>query len=285
MAKQKKRKTIKPPGKCIFCNGTGLSKEHIWSDWLKKYLKQDSSSQQLITDLFLDHTTKTAYIREVRKDFQGTMNQRKVRKVCEKCNNGWMRKTVDDSLTFVKSMIHGEPVSLNRHSQVALSAWIAISTVMAEFTDHPEKVIIPAADRKTIMETSAPPDLWTIYIGKYSGTKWGGPIWHDHRVTGYFSENNLGLLPPGPLTFSTPGIKKGQLTTYALGFLIIQACSVVDDEEKVLGFRKFPRHDALLQIWPIRSDIVNWPCAAVIRDPDLDALFSSFRESLPSGEG
>jgi len=33
MTKRTKR-LVKPHGRCIFCGGTGLSKEHIWSDWL-----------------------------------------------------------------------------------------------------------------------------------------------------------------------------------------------------------------------------------------------------------
>src|SRR5262249_12745786 len=30
-----------PPGKCIFCGGGGLSKEHVWSEWTHTYIGPD----------------------------------------------------------------------------------------------------------------------------------------------------------------------------------------------------------------------------------------------------
>src|SRR6266566_295420 len=31
----------KPQGRCIFCGRTGLTKEHIWADWLKKFIPKN----------------------------------------------------------------------------------------------------------------------------------------------------------------------------------------------------------------------------------------------------
>ena len=37
---------IKKPGRCIFCNGRGLSKEHMWPDWLKAYIPRPTSTSR-----------------------------------------------------------------------------------------------------------------------------------------------------------------------------------------------------------------------------------------------
>ena len=36
-------KPVESQGRCIFCGGTGLSKEHIWSDWLKSLIPRNDA--------------------------------------------------------------------------------------------------------------------------------------------------------------------------------------------------------------------------------------------------
>ena len=36
-------KKSKAQGKCIFCGGEGLTKEHVWPNWIKSVLPRDST--------------------------------------------------------------------------------------------------------------------------------------------------------------------------------------------------------------------------------------------------
>jgi hypothetical protein len=94
MAKKKQ----KPPGKCIFCGRTGLSKEHIWSDWLKTLIARRDMHAQGSEAFEFDRTTNEFRVTRpmTTESKQGCMTQRKIRKVCEShCNNGWMSRAVE----------------------------------------------------------------------------------------------------------------------------------------------------------------------------------------------
>jgi hypothetical protein len=75
--------------KCIFWDGpkhcTKLSGEHIWADWLKKYIPKDMvnhTSAQIRK--YADREEQTV------KTHGGDLRSRKMRVVCEDCNTGWM---------------------------------------------------------------------------------------------------------------------------------------------------------------------------------------------------
>jgi hypothetical protein len=121
------------PRRCIFCGGTGLSKEHIWSDWLGKIIpRSDDHSQSIIRDV--PGPDRIRIVEPFLYSHQGSMNSRKLRNVCKKCNNGWMSAIVNRAKPSAE-MIRD------------LAAWISLSSVMAEFTDL-RTAVIPATDRK-----------------------------------------------------------------------------------------------------------------------------------------
>ena len=82
----------KTPGRCAFCGATGMSKEHIWSDWLKEVLPPTSShhSQTRTTTAFVGNVA--LLIPSMPTQHRGAVTQRKIRKFCDICNNGWMRR-------------------------------------------------------------------------------------------------------------------------------------------------------------------------------------------------
>lgn len=44
--------------RCIFCGGTPLSKEHIWSEWLHDYLPSSSDTQREYEIIRAGHSIK-----------------------------------------------------------------------------------------------------------------------------------------------------------------------------------------------------------------------------------
>jgi hypothetical protein len=77
----------KPQKRCIFCGAAGMSREHIWGNWLKKYvaatMPKHSSSVHVVnppgeSDFFKVWTRSGDPLRS------------NVRVVCVNCNNTWL---------------------------------------------------------------------------------------------------------------------------------------------------------------------------------------------------
>jgi hypothetical protein len=248
-----------------------MTKEHIWSDWLKNELDQPPYTRQII---FSDFDSPGRATIEENKSIPSRMNQRKVRKVCTNCNNGWMGRIVNGSKPFATTMIRGYETILNEQSQTELAAWIALSTIMAEYTVPSHRMAITGDERKYVMDNLAPPTAWTIRIGKYKGRAWR-PIVHYHCAWGMQDDS------PGPSADRIARIQKCQVTTYSLNFLIIQVFSVDDgDMSFIERFRAFPVPLAMVQIWPLQSQIVKWPHFGAVGDAELRGLSVGFRDSL-----
>src|SRR5437016_6546602 len=104
------KKTKKVPGRCVFCDGTGLTKEHIWSDWLKDVIPP--TEDHVNTDIVIhpDHNARVALVTPSQRKRQGGLNTRKMRNVCGGCNGGWMKTIVDRAKPFAEWMIQNLPV-------------------------------------------------------------------------------------------------------------------------------------------------------------------------------
>jgi hypothetical protein len=271
MAKRKP----KPQGKCIFCDGIGSSKEHVWSDWLKDIMPGPTAKKHVHwgyrTNYESNPPTKYSNVKN------GDMNQRKVRKVCKKCNNGWMGGIVEAAKPIATAMILDQETNIDRKSQTDLSAWIALATIMAEFNDPPTAAI-PVQDRQRLLENHCPPDHWSIYIGRYSGKEWF-PIRHRH-IGG-----NWHFMVPGQSPAYTSDNHGLQLTTYTLGGFLVHVFSTTDPDMRQ-RFDAWPHHPSLFQLWPLRESLFspsqlsfNWPLTDYVGDSDVESLSNDFYDS------
>jgi hypothetical protein len=163
------RRSIRPQGRCVFCGGTGLSKEHVIAEWLKRTLP-DVPDHTLIGLNFTFDPAAT-FVHDSTRSRQGGFHQRKVRNVCTKCNNGWMSGIVERAKDFVEPLVRNQAVHLHQQGQRDLATWIALTCIMAEFTGE-GTAAIPPEDRQFIRSNEEPPPHWIIYVGRYGGTTW-----------------------------------------------------------------------------------------------------------------
>jgi hypothetical protein len=261
----------------VFCNKTGLtkktglSKEHIWSKWLKTAIPSTPiHHQHTIYDRF-DYSTKTIYRSPMLKTRQGSLNQRNTRNVCGRCNNGWMSTIVDRAKPFAELMIQDKPTKLDSQAQADLAAWIALTTVMYEFTDV-KTAVITQAERDVIRTSGRPPASWIISIGRYSGKNWY-PIRCRHHGAAFYSAS------PGPSTINRPPPDTLQVTTMAIGTLLINVFSS-SSGDMLLAYRRFLATKSLVQLWPITSDSLDWPTGSTFADAFVDALANEFCGSI-----
>lgn len=270
-------KKVKGAGKCIFCGGPRMSKEHIWSDWLTKRgaIPSQSSHNQLSTLLKFDPNTSKAQLdigELISKE--GPLIQRKIRRVCVPCNSGWMRDIVNAAIPYAEKAVTGQFLLLDERSQLSLSAWISICCVMAEFTDEKTRVI-PHEHLKHIKNEGLPPFSWRIFIGQYDGIEWSPARYRHHSVKGQEVDLQTLSIPNNEIT-------SWQISTYTLGKLAVQIASFssyLDLDHFDCDFKP----DNMCQIWPITADQVL-TALPEITDVDLAILSDAFYTSqLTSG--
>jgi hypothetical protein len=118
----------KAPKLCIFCGKPGVTKEHVWPDWLLKYIPKDGVNHASLSETH--HRTHVE--REVRKHagapYSGTL-----RIVCGSCNNGWMSVLQNDAKPILLPLVLGEERTLFRKHQALLAAWMAMFAMVTEF--------------------------------------------------------------------------------------------------------------------------------------------------------
>ncbi len=207
-----KRANLRPPGRCIFCGNLGLTREHMWADWLRDYIPRMMPDHTIgSTTIFPTHQKHTV------KRRIGDPHSRRIKCVCRKCNNEWMSGLQERAKPYLVPMLKGRATKLGRNAQTALSAGMAVIVAVSEDVD-PEMVAISQSDRSRIFSTFKPPSRWRIFIGAHRRETYG---LYTHNVMTLGTEEEFERLA-GEL----PETANTQTTTMCLGeHLVIHVMS------------------------------------------------------------
>ena len=94
--------------KCVFCNSSEKSKEHIFAQWMRDYFEEKDFTNVLHLETPEDNlldSLKSGLSKGTESSYGYTTN-----KVCENCNTGWMSQLEEK----VKSIITESPIKLKR---------------------------------------------------------------------------------------------------------------------------------------------------------------------------
>lgn len=271
-----KKKTSEPT-KCIFCGKSGLTKEHIFSDWLKDILprrEKDKHIDVLNEGALVSTPTSLDQILNNEKDIKyqnGAANSKTVKVVCgsrgrtdaKYCNDGWMSRLDEKAKPILRSLVNGEKVEITTDSQAALAAWAAKSTITAEFL-RPNEVAISESDRHHLMTNLEPSSQWKILIAPYHGALW---------YTGYH-HFPIRLGPAGDVQ---TGPKNTQNTLFGLGRLLIYVVTFPHNfsfQPEGPGFQSFR------QIWPLTGRVISWPTERFVDDVAAWKVAGSLSKAL-----
>ncbi len=97
------------PSLCIFCGGRPLTREHIWPDWFRAYLPRTRSSYHSGRIVLNDDNTRT----HSSKKMSGDPKSRKLRIVCNKCNNEWMSDLQNATKPILIPLLHRQQITLS----------------------------------------------------------------------------------------------------------------------------------------------------------------------------
>jgi len=246
---------------CIYCGARSkITREHIWADWLKAYIKKDKTS----------YTHRVAvihpsHIDESIKKIDGDPRSRRVKAVCSVCNSGWMSALQTRAKRNVISLASGSPTFLDRADQTALAAWVGMAVMAAEFST-PDKVAISQDDRQHLRLHRELPSNWRVWIAHYVRGDWKGYM--AHNVMNLTAEH---VPEADPEPFSMPNT---QTTTFVVGELFIPAISSVHNGVAHDFNHRADGSDCLIQIWPA-SDAAMYPYGT-ITDMQADRITDEF---------
>jgi hypothetical protein len=213
---------------CGFCGKPGMTKEHLWSDWMRKViLESRAAGGQKLFEAEIERGGEA-------KRYKNPTLEQMVGMPCDRCNSGWMSALENGIKDFMRPMIfRGERVLLSRERQVALSRWAIKTAMVYEFTSAREEgKYFSDAERLAFKERFELPENVWVWTGRYDGIR---PM---HAV--------LRRAPKGPqapimhsLTFSAklPGAAGVRLS--CVGWGPLASCSRDKDGEVAPGVAGF----------------------------------------------
>jgi len=174
----------------ILLGSRNLSKQHVIPDVLCNILpRKHESHQQWLTRFDLD-SPGTIVIKPSTRDHQGHLGVKKLRRVCEKCNNTWLSGSEQRAFALLKPAILGKDYSFDADSSADLALTLATMAVMIDLTDL-ETSAISQAERSFIFENRRPPANWFIYIGKTHEEEWLTRYRHHGANLEYVEESKV----------------------------------------------------------------------------------------------
>jgi hypothetical protein len=152
-------------GRCIFCGGRGLTKEHIWPKWLRGVLDPSIATPR--------HFYSTSGFGR-RRSFMhrtGNIESRSLRIVCERCNTGWMSRLQNNAKNRVLPLILGQHISLTEADHKILAAWSMMFTMIIEFLD-PTTLATTLRERMEFSRIPVPNNNWMVWFGLADDFPW-----------------------------------------------------------------------------------------------------------------
>lgn len=239
---------------CVFCGSDEpLTKEHLWSDWIRNMLS--------------DRSEATAHTRDV----AGSIDSWKappftavVRCVCGPCNHGWMSAIENEVKPYLKPMIQGRQRILGTKAQAALAKWIFLKVLMFDQWRKDDRVV-PREHYASFYVEREPPPRARVMTAAYEG---GTSI-------GRYSDVTLDLTPPGA-TRPLPDLD-AYLATITIHHAVLQVFGHRSGQE--LDFtRPANLAAAVTRIWPPRMPVA-WPPNRTILDHEWLLRFEKADES------
>lgn len=217
---------------CIFCPNEANSNEDMFPCWTLRYVKTGQPLQRQVGNAPVTVTEE----QEVR-----------IPCVCETCNNGWMSRLETKVQKYMKPMIDGDPMSLDRDYQKGLAEWTVKTAMVSDAIDQHPRFFTDAECHAFKHDRTMPHGI-EVVAGRFTGRS---------RDAGG-SDFTL-VIPPDNKT-----VVRGHAFTVMVGHLVMQAISMhlepeFYDRGVKMECNPGPWDTALIQIWPKIHERVEWP--------------------------
>ena len=228
---------MKLPKKCIFCGTQGnISKEHFWPEWLAPYISEANASRHISVLQGAEGKDPQQLHRHSERD--GSVLTKKIRAVCENCNNGWMSQLESAAKPTLIALINRSNLTLSSKDAQTLALWVSVKTIVGEYTNENTALTI-FNDRQLLGTLNTIPKYFRIFIGYHSLETQAAYLRHSTTV----STDVAGPNPPLPNSIT----RNIQTTCFLVGPLIFYAIAA-----RVQGFNIATLNPSIkmIQLWP-----------------------------------
>jgi hypothetical protein len=247
------------PGKCIFCGGKGLTKEHVFPAWMRPLLQgyveasevPNYSQMQTFGGLSVPGTPTSRGWNN-----QGYIFNKRLRVVCRSCNNGWMSQQEKETKSLLTAMIEGRSASLGYDEQCRLALWCALRAGIFE-RDDPERAAITPHQYRYIYEHRTLPDGWKVFAASYGGLEWAVRMFHLGGKVLNIADQSMPSVPNTHLT----AMGMGKIVCAVVGSTATNAPHVIAQLSPI----------RMQQIWPFEQSL-GWPSLPEVDDNTLDHI-------------
>jgi hypothetical protein len=257
--------------KCLYCHGGPISREHVFADWLRRFIPNEMPRHnRLVAVAHLDRTDFEIKRRE------GDLHSWKVKCACRRCNGGWMSVLQERAKIVVTPLILGESATLDAQHQRTLSAWVAMAVIAGDAAGR-YGCAISQGDRDYVYRNHVAPFSWSIWLGRRAPTP---PVLWSRRPFAVIKEAGG----------RTPGLDRpdynSQTVTFAIGALFVHA--IIMAAPLFIDRWRAPTRIAgkLRQIAPAQGGDIVWPPAPLeeaeaewVRASLFDAIMEAARRA------
>jgi hypothetical protein len=229
-----------------------LTREHVYSNWTRRFVPRTMKTFRSLRATA--HADRTDFVLVNRP---GDVRDWQVLCVCAACNNGWMRRQIDDrARPIMIPLIKGEPVRLSPDQQRIIATWAAMKAMVAEYGES-ECVTTHHAQRRYLMKHHLPPkNGWSIWIAHYRRAN-APMLWLASPF----------LVLPDHLAARRPDRRatyyNGHASTQVIGELVIHV--IRSPHPRLARMFRFhlPRRQAIFRIWPPTVYGLGWPAGTI----------------------
>lgn len=130
------------------------------------------------------------------RDYQGSITNRRLKRVCRTCNNGWMSNEEMVARYAVTLIITGQPQHLTRELRYALRRWITMKLMVLDTMRDGEQAFTEP-ERREFYARPDIPDALSIWLLRCGEAGWGSLFWSHAQSLTAVPENTLAeAMPP-----------------------------------------------------------------------------------------
>ncbi len=244
--------TLRP---CIFCGRhDGLSKEHIWPEWMAAYLPIAAPNAH-VSEVH-SGIPKQPSVLQRRSERPGPVHTKKVRAVCRRCNNGWMSELEARAKLPLLRILTSQDLKIVSEQSSTLATWAVLKAIVGEHAS--EDHLTPYEDRSRLRVELAIPPYFRVFAAKHTSTTKAAYLRHSAT---------LSLSLKGPVPSLPKGINRNiQVTTILVGplCLFITATRVHDIDVTLLDPVR-----SMLRIYPDPDESQDVEGSTALSDIDM----------------
>lgn len=201
---------------CIFCGKRGnISKEHFWPKWLGPHLPPAVPNSHISE--FHSGEGKQPRRLERHSERPGSVNTRKIRAVCETCNNGWMSELESKVKPTVLGLLSRSVTNLSEEPLRCLTLWIAVKSVVGEHSVL-DTALTTSDDRLSLARDHIIPNYLRLFVAYHS---------LETQAAYYRQSTTVSTTLRGPSPSLPAGITRNlQATTFLVGSLCVFVAAV-----------------------------------------------------------